>query len=200
MPLNNNPSTTTTKPFTDWEVGKTYKMRNGDEAKITATNFEGAYPIRGIVGHIHNSWTKTGSVFNSAEEMACDLMPPGLALQDEPAPEFTLDWPHGHMTRDGYEVEMFCERNGVLCGRKKVSGVEWMAIDRRSNGRMYDLTKHPGDIINRPAPKPKPFEYVGWGIVNDQSTFYAKDNEESARGSAASGWRAVHVKITEIEE
>ncbi len=123
-----------------------------------------------------------------------------MSTQDGPALEFTLDWPHGHMTRDGKDVEIFCERDGALYGRKRISGVEWMAIDRCPNGRMYDFAKQPGDIINRPAPKPAPFKYVGWGALSEIGSFVPLSSEQEACQTATEKWRAVKVKITEIEE
>jgi len=188
--------------FTDWEVGKTYKTRGGDDVKIERIDLEKAYPIGGIVGGmvggIRRTWSTNG--FHCiGQKTDLDLMPPEPALQDEPALEFTLDWPHGHMTRDGREAEAFCERDGVVYGRIKFRDGTWMAIDRRLNGRMFEVAKNLNDIINRPPPKPAPFEYVGWGIIDGSNTFLAKDSEENAWGSVASGWRVVKVKITEIK-
>lgn len=119
-------------------------------------------------------------------------------------PEFTLDWPHGHMTRDGRKSEIFCERDGMIWGRVKHTDGAWFAIQRLSSGEMHLGSENCFDIINRSAPKPPLFEDDAWAVLQSEILIrvfnlqcYA---EEYVKRSDQSNYRIVHVKLTEITE
>lgn len=69
------------------------------------------------------------------------------------APEFTLDWPHGHKTRSGEKVRILCHDlkgdQPIVIVREDREGREYLE-KRYSNGVMFEDYKNGLDIINAP--------------------------------------------------
>ena len=68
-----------TKPFTDWKVGETYRLENGFEVRIYATDGWGRWPIHGAYKDPSGGWhacqyDKTGQERHGS--IGYNLVPP----------------------------------------------------------------------------------------------------------------------------
>lgn len=70
------------------------------------------------------------------------------------APQFTLDWPYGWMTRDERNVVIYCTDapgDRPIHGRIEAASLP-SAWDANGKFLWPDKEQSPGDLINRPAP------------------------------------------------
>jgi len=80
--------------------------------------------------------------------------------------EFTLDWPHGHTTREGHEVRIIDTNFNGCAGESIVAVVQSKqnkerVITNHANGRYLDIsTISEEDLINKPAPPKQVVYYV----------------------------------------
>jgi len=102
--------------------------------------------------------------------------------------DFSLDWPHGWTTRDGWEVRVLCtDRRDVwaivgLIGPDEKSIIsEWLKDGCWSKGQY----PHPHDLINAPAPKRRVKGWIGGAVdtradaISNAQFFWTEEHEDA---------------------
>lgn len=109
-------------------------------------------------------------------------------------PSFTLDWPHGHVTRDGRKARIVCtDARGPypIVALIEAGNSEWLrrhALDGACQLRCYDL-----DLLNAPAPKSE-----WWvNVYADGKVFAHTTKEKAEYSSEGDKSRIACVHVTE---
>lgn len=119
--------------------------------------------------------------------------------------EFTLDWPHGHMTRDGRPARIVAtdrehSRQPPIVALVSEKGDE-IILTYFNNGHYYGEGEGAYDLINRPAPKRhgEVWANIYSSRTTDEAVNVHTTRDEADRAAGRNRLACVRVEWTEGE-
>lgn len=82
---------------------------------------------------------------------------------------FDVDWPHGHVTKDGCKARIVCrdlrsEQGSIVAAVTTHTGSSEIVVAYFSDGKVFQEGENLYDLFNAPPPKPR---IKGWLNVYD---------------------------------